>query len=504
MNAVIFQISAFIFFLFLCVGYIFSQSQTTRYAQQVGSHLENVADFSKPEGGEEFPGGAATSVKSLNNKNAFSQASANLSFQKKFEFKIGNGVFKKLWVSSPASTDASDGLGPLFNARSCQRCHLKDGRGHPPEANWPDDNAISMLIRLSIPPQNKQQKALIAAHKIPSVPEPTYGAQLHDLSIQGHNAEGKFHISYEYEDVKLAGGEIVTLRKPTYKIINLGYGLLHPQTQLSPRIAQQMIGLGLLDAISEHDVLKNADHDDQNKDGISGRANRIWSKENRKIMIGRFGWKAGQPTVREQSASAFFGDMGLSTQLAPDGFGDCTVYQIKCRNAPHGNSLKYSNVEVGPKLFNLVVFYAENLAVPKRRKADDPDILKGKELFYANGCAACHHPKFRTEKVSGKPHLSNQLIWPYTDLLLHDMGEGLADHAPEGVANGREWRTPPLWGIGLTKIVNGHTFFLHDGRARSVKEAILWHGGEAQKSRDAFSALFKEDRERLIAFVNSL
>ena len=142
--------------------------------------------------------------------------------------------------------------------------------------------------------------------------------------------------------------------------------------------------------------------------------------------------------------------------------------------------------------------------MPRRRNPGDPEVLAGKELFYDAGCATCHRPKFKTGTLPGQPHLSNQLIWPYTDLLLHDMGEGLADNRPEGVADGREWRTAPLWGIGLTPIVNGHSFYLHDGRARNLTEAILWHDGEARSARDAFVSLPKADRDRLIAFVKSL
>ncbi len=461
-------------------------------------------DFSKTEPGEAFPGGAATSKKSTGNRNAFSHASANMGFRNELNFKVGNGVFKKIWVSAPASTDASDGLGPLFNARACQRCHLKDGRGHPPKANAPEDDAISMLMRLSIPAQNDAQKALLKAHKVNAIPDPVYGGQMQDFSIQGHDAEGKIHISYSDVKVTLAGGEVVTLSKPSYSISDLAYGKLHKNIRLSPRVAPQMIGLGLLEAISVNDIKALSDPDDKNNDGISGRVNKVWSKEFQMVMIGRFGWKAGQPTIKEQTAGAFAGDMGLSTAFHTHGSADCTEKQSKCRNAPTGNSKRYENVEVGSKMLNLVTFYSQNLAVPKRRKFDNPEILKGKKLFYEIGCTSCHAPKFKTGINKTQPHLSNQLIWPYTDMLLHDMGEGLADNSPEGVANGREWRTAPLWGIGLTKIVNGHTFFLHDGRARNIQEAILWHGGEAKAARDRFIALTKEERQRLIDFVNSL
>lgn len=204
------------------------------------------------------------------------------------------------------------------------------------------------------------------------------------------------------------------------------------------------------------------------------------------------------------SAAAFSGDIGISTALHPSGAGECTEKQTSCMNAPSGNSPKYQNVEVGDELFKLVTFYSQNLAVPARRDPGDSKVLRGKKIFYEIGCARCHQPKFVTGEAPGQPHLSHQLIWPYTDLLLHDMGEGLADGRPEGKATGREWRTPPLWGIGLTETVSGHMLFLHDGRARNLTEAILWHGGEGEAARENFANLPKADRDALLAFVNSL
>ena len=221
-------------------------------------------------------------------------------------------------------------------------------------------------------------------------------------------------------------------------------------------------------------------------------------------MLGRFGNKAGTPTVSQQSADAFAGDIGISTPLTPRDAGDCTTAQPLCLGAPHGGDAASDTPEVEDKLFKLMAFYSRNLAVPPRRNPAAADILAGKAAFHAAGCAGCHQPKFVTGASQDQPHLAGQLIWPYTDMLLHDMGEGLADGRPEGFANGQEWRTAPLWGIGLTQIVNGHTLFLHDGRARNIEEAIMWHGGEALAARDAFAALPEADRQRLIAFVNSL
>ena len=466
--------------------------------------LKPTADFTKLEKGEAKPGGGATSRGSTDTPNAFSLSSGNMNFRRELDFKIGNSIFRRNWVSAPSSTNASNGLGPLFNSRGCQNCHLKDGRGHPPFASEVPDDSGSMLVRLSVPAATAAEKERLAAHSVNTIPEPVYGGQLQNFAIQGFRAEGRLKIDYEEMPVKLAGGEIVQLRKPHYEIVDLGYGPMRPDVMLSPRVAPPMIGLGLLEAVPEEQILANADPDDANNDGISGKPNRVWSREHEKVMLGRFGWKAGVPTIAQQAAEAAAGDIGLSTTMMPFDSGDCTEQQEDCLNAPSGASPQHQNVELGDELFKLVVFYSQNLAVPARRNADDPQVLKGKKLFYSIGCAGCHRPKFVTGEVPNQPHLSHQLIWPYTDMLLHDMGEGLADHRPEGAASGSEWRTPPLWGIGLTETVSGHTLFLHDGRARNLTEAILWHGGEGKAARDQFADLSKQDREALLAFVNSL
>jgi len=456
------------------------------------------------ERGEDFPGGTTTTRKSAKHVDVFSQPSRGIGFEGEFKFRIGNALFRKLWVSSPSSTKSSDGLGPLFNARGCQNCHFKDGRGHPPAANWPDDDAVSMFLRLSIPPQTEQDKQALADHRVAVIPEPTYGGQLQDLAIQGHDSEGRMHITYSEIPVTLGDSTIVNLRKPNYTVTDPKYGPLHPDTMMSPRIAPQMIGLGLLEAIPSSDIEKRADPTDKNGDGISGRTNRVWSIKSNQVALGRFGWKAGAPSVLEQSAGAFSGDMGLSTSLHKDASGECTAAQPACRAAPDGKTPEKTGLEVSDELLDLTVFYAQNLAVPKRRDAKDPIVLRGKAVFTNLGCASCHTPSFTTGVLPGQKHLNNQKIWPYTDLLLHDMGDGLADNRPESVANGKEWRTPPLWGIGLTKVVSGHTFFLHDGRARNLTEAILWHGGEGKAARDRFTQLTKPDRQALLKFLNSL
>jgi len=326
--------------------------------------------------------------------------------------------------------------------------------------------------------------------------------QLQDTAIQGHAGEGRMHISYREKRVTLAGGETVRLRVPSYKITDLGYGALHPATMISPRVAPPMIGLGLLEAIPAATIFAAEDPEDRNNDGISGRANRVWSGAHDRLVLGRFGWKSAKPDIVEQTVGAFSGDMGLSTSVLPAPAGDCSASQAMCRGGPHGALA--GKAEVPDNLLRLVVFYSRNLAVPARRNLDQPAVKRGRTIFREIGCAACHVPSFKTGASEISPHLAGQHIWPYTDLLLHDMGDGLADNRPEGHATGREWRTPPLWGVGLTEVVSGHTFLLHDGRARNVKEAILWHDGEARKSRETFTRLDRKDRERLIAFVNSL
>ncbi len=457
-------------------------------------------DLGTPEFFEDRTGGSATHFDTYTTT-PFSLPSANMPADRDLDFRIGNGFFEKLWVASPSSTTASDGLGPLYNARGCKSCHIRDGRGHPPET--PQDTGVSMVLRLSVPDTASPLKPGVLA-TLPNAPDPVYGLQLQDKSIAGVPAEGRIDVTWTDRPVTLGDGTVMRLRAPTYTIQNPGYGPLHPDLQISPRIAPQMIGLGLLEAIPEADILALADPDDIDGDGISGRPNRVWSLEYGQWMLGRFGLKAGQPTLAQQSADAFANDIGISTPPHPDHWGDCTAAQSLCRAAPHGGTGNDELLEIPALGLDLVTFYTRNLAVPARRDLQTPETLRGKRLFHDSGCAACHRPKFVTHRLDGQPEQSFQLIWPYTDMLLHDMGAELADNRPEADANGREWRTPPLWGIGMTKAVSGHTMFLHDGRARSLSEAILWHGGEAAGSQESFRTMSADDRAALIAFLNAL
>lgn len=436
--------------------------------------------------------GGNTSVKK-DGSNAFSLPANNLPMTSRLDFSVGNSFFRNPWVQAPASTDARDGLGPLFNTNGCQNCHIKDGRGHPPEEG--DEHAVSMLVRLSIPAMTPEQKKAFIMNGV--IPEPTYGGQLQDFALPDAKPEGKVNITYSDVVVTFKDGEQVTLRKPNLTITNLNYGEMHPDTQFSARVAPPMIGLGLLEAIPEETILAMADPEDKNKDGISGKVNRVWDVQAEGFALGRFGWKAGQPNLMQQNAAAFNGDLGLTSALFP--VENCTENQSICNDLPHGGK-----PEVSEKILNFVEFYSQHLAVPIRRNTRDPQVQLGQAKFAEAGCQSCHAVNIKTAKNDRLPALSEQIIHPYSDMLLHDMGEGLADNRPEYLANGREWRTQPLWGLGYTKEVNGHTNLLHDGRARNVLEAVLWHGGEAKPAQENVLNMSKKEREALVAFLNSL
>jgi CxxC motif-containing protein (DUF1111 family) len=473
--------------------------RTSEEAARIAKVTAPPTDFSKPQLFEARPAGAAT-VPVRRDNLAFDQPSANLDIDKGLDFRLGEAMFDKLWVSSPTSTLASDGLGPLYNARACQSCHLRGGRGHAPDG--PEDDAISFALKLSIPGTQAEQIYEIAEF-VGTRPEPNYGRQIQDFSLPGHPSEARIEVTYESFDVALSGGEVATLRRPTVTAQDLGYGDFHHDVMFSPRVAPQMIGLGLLEAIPAADILANQDPDDADGDSVSGRANIVWSREFQRPMLGRFGLKAGAPTLRQQTAGAFATDIGISSPLFTKGHGDCTEAQADCVNAIHGDK-DVRVFEVDDVGLDLTTFYTANLGVPARRDVDAPEVLRGKALFHDTGCASCHRPAYVTHRLADQPAQSFQLIWPYTDMLLHDMGEGLADNRPEARATGREWRTPPLWGVGLTERVSGHSQFLHDGRARSLLEAVLWHGGEAEAMKQRVIAMPPDDRAALIRFLESL
>lgn len=437
------------------------------------------------EPGERHPGGQTTEDLLLG-VNAFISPAENITIEHEQMFFSGNSFFNQAWVEAPASTKNRDGLGPLFNARSCSACHFKDGRGAPPES--PDDPFLGILLRLSIPGQDEHGGPLA---------DPIYGGQLQPFALPNVDSEADARVTYTMSEGTYTDGTPYTLSVPTYTITNPRYGDFASDLMVSPRVAPHVIGLGLLEAITEDRLTQLSDPDDADGDGISGRMNMVWDASEQALRPGRFGWKGDAPSVRQQVAGAFLGDMGITSPVFPG--GECMPSQMSC--------IAYQSTEefeIDPGNFERVVVYSKLLAVPVRRDALKDDVLRGKRLFTQAQCTACHTPSHTTGVDPDFPEVSTQLIWPYTDLLLHDMGEELADGRPVFAASGTEWKTPPLWGIGWFEKVNGHQRLMHDGRADGVAEAILWHGGEAETSRDAFKAMPQQDRDDLIAFVESL
>ena len=443
------------------------------------------------------PGGKTTVFS--NGRNAFSLPAANLSDAERTRFVVGNSFFKRNWVQAPASTTARDGLGPHFLARSCGGCHVQDGRAQPPDFHNPlaPQPFAGLLLRLSVPGTD--------AHGGPKH-EPVYGDQFNTMGIHGVQGEGEVHLSYERIEGQYADGTPYTLEKPRYHLRNLAYGPMAPDVMVSPRIAPQVIGLGLLEAIPEAEILANAQAQAASTGPIKGQPNYVWDAYAERMVLGRFGWKANVGSLAHQTAGAFLGDIGITSSRFPQ--QTCTPAQKDCLAAPNGNAKGRQGVEIEDYALDDVIFYQSTLAPAARRNAQDEGVLRGEALFHAAQCAQCHRPSYRTGVALfprlSSPALSGQDITPYTDLLLHDMGEALADGRPDFAANGRQWRTPPLWGIGLLPAVNDHQRLLHDGRARGVAEAILWHGGEAEAAREQFRHLPAPDRAALVQFVESL
>nr|WP_245876387.1 di-heme oxidoredictase family protein [Caldimonas caldifontis] len=440
--------------------------------------------------------GGATTVWATG-KNAFSFPAANLSDAERTRFVIGNSFFKRNWVMAPASTTARDGLGPHFIARSCGACHALDGRGAPPDfrKGLADEQPLALLLRLSVPGTD--------AHGGPR-PEPVYGDQFTNAAVPGVTPEGEVTVRWKPIHGRFADGTPYTLQQPLYGFRKLGYGPMAKDVRVSPRIAPQVIGMGLLEAIPEAEIERNAAEQAAMPGPIKGQPNRVWDVVAGREMIGRFGWKANVATIAHQTAGAFHGDIGITSSFFPE--ESCTPKQADCRAAPRG--ARGQTPEIDDKTLHDVIFYQAALAPPARRNARDAQVLRGQRLFAQAQCAVCHRPSYVTGDAPfphlTSPALKGQTIWPYTDLLLHDMGDALADGRPDFRANGRQWRTPPLWGIGLIKDVNGHQRLLHDGRANGVLEAILWHGGEAEDSKQQVLRMSREDREALVKFVESL
>ena len=422
---------------------------------------------------------------------SFLTEAQNLPWQLQAQFDDGDGVFERPFtpaVESGYRADA-DGAGPLLSQPFCEGCHVEDGRAAPPTE--PGQMLEGLLFRVSVPGTN--------AHGGPK-PHPIYGGQLADNAIPGHKPEITLDISYQEIVGEYADGTQYRLQKPIYRFPEQNYGPLGADAMISPRIAPFMIGMGLIDAITETSLLEYADPEDLDGDGISGKPNRVWSVEFEKYMIGKYGWKAETPTLNHQNMDAAVNDMGVTNPLFPE--ENCTAVQVECNAALSGTT--DAAVEMTAKQMDAVTTYLELLGVPGRDYLDNPDVMRGETLFKETGCESCHRATFVTGTEQRQRRLHNQTIHPYSDFLLHDMGPDLADYRPSFDANGYEWRTPPLWGIGMVEMVNGHTRFMHDGRARNLEEAILWHGGEAAQAKEQFIQLAQADREAIVKFLKSL
>jgi CxxC motif-containing protein (DUF1111 family) len=420
-------------------------------------------------------GGDATIVSATDLAFTFLAPSAPEDEQRLFAF--GNRLFNTEWAEYPGSLQSFDGLGPTFNGSSCAACHVRNGRGEPPAK--PGDPMDTMLVRLS------------AAN---GSPHPVYGDQLQDRAIAGVPAEGRAIITYDPVAGTYGDGTAFILMKPNIRFSDLAFGPLDGAL-VSPRVAPAIVGLGLLEAVPLAMLQALEDPNDADHDGVSGRINWL-SDANGDRIAGRFGWKANTATLMEQSASAAAGDLGITSSLVPR--QNCPTAQAACVG-----TLQDADPEMSDSFFDRLIVFVRALAVPAARGLDTPVVQRGEQAFRAFGCAACHLPTLKTA-AAPLGELADQTFHPFTDLLIHDMGEGLADHRPDGSATGSEWRTPPLWGLGLLERVNGHTRLLHDGRARGFAEAVLWHEGEAARSKEAFRTAPGEQRAALIEFLRAL
>ena len=422
---------------------------------------------------ESFPGGEGTSFDfSLN---AFNRHITNLKDNDKImQFNRGNQIFKAVWSNDGGPV--FQGLGPLFNSRSCNTCHFLGGRGR----NRLDSEKEFYFLIFRV--RNGSGAAL-----------ENYGTQIQDRSVsKAIPPEAVPNVKYTEIPGTFQDGSKYSLMKPEYKIIQWNYG--NPsEYRLSPRVPPAVFGMGLLSLISDETLKSFEDPEDRNGDGISGRISKVKNRLTSKEETGRFGWKASQPDVLHITANALHQDMGITSELFPN--QNCEPVQSGCTKTP------FVSPEIDGTTLKDLVYSVMMTAVPGRRNLQTQE---GKKIFLEIGCGDCHKSEMRTDTHPKFPELSNQTIYPYTDLLLHDMGKELADQIREGSAEGNEWRTPPLWGLGLYSLVNQHSFLLHDGRARNAEEAVLWHGGEAEKSRDKYRNLRRSDREKILDFLYSL
>ena len=427
----------------------------------------------------------------------FGQPADNLPWQYEKAFEDGDGLFERPF--KPASGLASvntktgeisntpEGLGPLYNANACGACHFRDGSVETP---YQSGQIMSgLFLRLSVPDGKGGYTAPAGYH-----------AQLRDKSsAPGVAPEGFGVIDYEEEPGSFPDGEKYSLRRPRYRVLDPGYGPLPDNTIFEARSAPRLPGMGLLEAIDETTLLALAKNQENHPDGVSGRPNRVTDPETGRRVIGKFSLKANEPHLRAQASGAAYNDMGMTSPVHPAEL--CLPNQKACAAAPKNGGPEHTDLSEAQ--LQALTVYLQLLAVPARRNPDDPAVLQGEKLFADTGCNACHVPTLKTGSSHPIKRLRQQTIHPYSDLLLHDMGAGLSGR-PDGTATAQEWRTPPLWGLGLMAKSNHHTVFLHDQRARNLQEAILWHDGEAATAKSRYMGMKQEERAALLKFLETI
>lgn len=416
-----------------------------------------------------FPAGGGLTVFDRSS-NGFGGPGPNLDSDELEQHFAGDATFEAVFVTAPARVNP--GLGPVFNHTSCNGCHPRDGRGLAIAGGPP---VLSpMLVRVSLPEGEPVAPG-------GAVPVPGLGTQVQDHGVFGVSPEATVELSWKTEAGAYGDGTPYELRRPIIAMTYPDGRPVEDEVMTSARIPPPVFGLGLLDAISDETLEALADPDDRDGDGISGRVNRVWDARLERTVVGRFGWKANTPRLADQVADAYANDMGISSPVHPESDG---------------------GAEIDRATLDATRFYVATLGVPAPHDAGD-EARRGEKLFRQMGCDGCHVSKLETGDHDIAA-LVGQTIRPHTDLLLHDMGPGLADGRPDWAASGSEWRTAPLWGIGLTGTVLPLATYLHDGRARTLAEAILWHGGEGEAAREAFRMAEEADREALLAFLRSL
>ncbi|MBK1715844.1 di-heme oxidoreductase family protein [Rubrivivax gelatinosus] len=425
----------------------------------------------------------------------FGQAADNLPWRWAALFDEGDGLFDKRFQPGDGRVASAQqdlpgqrrsGLGPLYNADACSACHFRDGR--PPRPH--EGGALAgLFVRVSVPDGRGGFHAATG-----------YATQLRDKAVAGVVPEARPRVEWVEEAGRYPDGQPYRLRRPRVVFEQLAYGPLPPDAIVELRSAPPVHGGGLLEALDEHEILAQQDPAGRrDPDAVSGRAQWVADPETGARVLGRFSLKANQPSLRAQAAGAAFDDMGLTSPVHPR--QPCLAHQRDCLAAPHGGT--EAEPELSEAQLQALTSYLQWLAVPARRGLDDAVALQGERLFVQARCSACHRPDWVTGQQHPIRRLRGQHIQPYTDLLLHDMGPALAGR-PDGVATANEWRTAPLWGIGLAARSQGYTRLLHDQRARSLEEAVLWHGGEAEPARRRFMNLPRAERQALIRFLETL